>query len=193
MLSQNTFRLVKPLPAALCLLVAAALCVALALAMRQVSGAAAGGLLPLGGPAGGARGLRSGTFQVEGQVVTLVDGVSETPAAAGSAARIVTRYFGSEATGDLDGDGRADAAFLLTQSRGGSGTFFYVVVALARDGGYEGTNAVLLGDRVAPQSVWVSDGALVVTYAERAPGMTARPSVGVSKTLRVSGGALVER
>ena len=52
------------------------------------------------------------------------------PAAPGSASRIVTRYFGSEVRGDLNGDGREDVAFLLTQQSGGSGTFFYAVAAL---------------------------------------------------------------
>ena len=138
--------------------------------------------------------LRNATYIVEGRPVTLVDGVAETAAAPGSAARIVTRYFGNEATGDLDGDGSADAAVLLTQTRGASGTFFYVAGALARSGGYSGTNAVLLGDRVAPQSVRVSDGTVVVAYADRAAGeaMTARASVGVSKTVRLVGGTLRE-
>jgi hypothetical protein len=169
-----------PLPAALGLLAAAALCGALSL--RFMSGAP-----------GAAQGSpRSATFQIEGQPVTLVEGLSETPAAPGSASRIVTRYAGTEATGDLDGDGRQDSAFLIRQSRGGSGTFYYVVAAVSRDGAYSGTNAVLLGDRIAPQSLSVSNGALVVTYAGRAPGaaMTTPPSIGMSKTLRLIGGTL---
>ena len=132
------------------------------------------------------------SVEIEGQVVTLVGGVAETAAAPGSATKMVTRYFGNEATGDLNGDGAADIAFLITRSGGGSGTFFYVVAALRTARGYTGTNAVLLGDRIAPQTTRIDGGELVVNYADRRPGepMTTRPSVGVSKYLKVVGGRL---
>jgi hypothetical protein len=125
-------------------------------------------------------------------VITLANGVSEIEAAPGSASKIVTRYFGNEATGDLNGDGMPDVALLLTQSGAGSGTFYYVVVALRTRDGYVGTNAVLLGDRIAPQSTEIRDGGLIVNYAERRPGdaMTTPPSVGVSKYLKVADGKL---
>ena len=141
------------------------------------------------------RGQAVPTFIIEGQPVTLVDGRAETEAAPGAASKVVTQYFGNVATGDLDGDGAPDLAFLLTQSRGGSGTFYYVVVTLvAADGSYQGTNAVLLGDRIAPQTTEIRDGQLIVNYAERKAGepMTARPSMGVSKYLKVEGTTLVE-
>jgi hypothetical protein len=131
---------------------------------------------------------------IEGRAVTLVGGLSDVPAAPGSASRVVTRYFGNEATGDFNGDGQPDVGFVLTQSPGGSGTFYYAAVALRTPAGYVGTNAVLLGDRIAPQTTEARDGTLIVNYADRRPGepMTARPSVGVSKYLKVVGGRLVE-
>lgn len=149
------------------------------------------------------RGPAAPTFLIEGQPIQLVDGRAETDAApdstgspqAGAASKTVTQYFGNVATGDLSGDGAPDIAFLLTQSRGGSGTFYYVVATLvAADGSYQGTNAVLLGDRIAPQTTEIRDGVLIVNYAERRPNepMTAQPSVGVSKYLRVEGTTLVE-
>jgi hypothetical protein len=135
------------------------------------------------------------TYEIEGQTVTLVNGASEAAVAPGSASKVVTRYFGNEATGDLNGDGTPDIAFLLTQSRGGSGTFYYVVVALKTVNGYAGTNAVLLGDRIAPQSTLINGSDLIVNFADRKSGepMTASPSVGVSKTLKVVSGKLVVR
>jgi hypothetical protein len=127
--------------------------------------------------------------------VTLVNGVSETEAAPGSASKIVTRYFGNDATGDLDGDGAPDIAFLLTQSGGGSGTFYYVVVALRTTNGYRGTNAVLLGDRIAPQTILINGSDLIVNFSDRKAGepMSTSPSVGVSKHLIVVSGKLVLR
>ncbi len=128
------------------------------------------------------------TFVINGQPVTLVDGRAETPAAPGSAEKVVTQYFGNAATGDLNGDGLPDVAFLLTQTTGGSGTFYYVAATLvAADGSYRGTDAVLLGDRIAPQTTEIRNGQLIVNYAERAPGepMTAQPSIGKSLYLKL--------
>jgi hypothetical protein len=140
-------------------------------------------------------GYRDASYEVNGVTVRLVRGVSDVEAAPGAASRVVTRVFGNEARGDLDGDGVADVAFVLTQTAGGSGTFFYAAAALRTSTGWRGTNAVLLGDRVAPQPTEVRDGIAIMNYADRKPGepMTARPSVGVSKYLKVAGGRLVER
>jgi len=52
------------------------------------------------------------------------------------------QYFGNEATGDLNGDGQADKAFLVTQDPGGSGTFYYVIAALKTAAGAACTVAV---------------------------------------------------
>ncbi|HWN37652.1 MAG TPA: hypothetical protein VNP02_04085, partial [Gammaproteobacteria bacterium] len=128
-------------------------------------------------------------YSIGGQTVRLVDGVAEVPAAPGSAAKIVTRYFGNEIRGDLNADGRADVAFLLTQETGGSGTFFYAVAALDLPSGLVGSQGLLLGDRIAPQSTELrSDGLIVVNYADRAPGesLATPPSVGKTILLKLN-------
>jgi hypothetical protein len=139
--------------------------------------------------------FKNASYLINGQVVTLTNGVSEVEAAPGSASKIVTSYFGNEARGDLDRDGVPDVGFILTQTTGGSGTFFYAVAALRVTGGYVGTNGVLLGDRIAPQSTQIQDGTLIVNYADRKPGepFTTAPSVGVSKFLVVVFGLLIEK
>jgi len=123
-------------------------------------------------------------YSIGGRGVRLVDGVAEAPAAPGSAARIATRYFGNEARGDLNGDGREDVAFLLTQEPGGSGTFFYAVAALDLPSGLVGTEATLLGDRIAPQTTeFRADGIIAVSYADRAPGVSLSTAPSVGKTI----------
>lgn len=136
---------------------------------------------------------KNGTYSIEGVPVTLVNGIAETPAAPGSASEIVTKYFGDESVGDLNGDDHPDVAFILTQDSGGSGTFYYVVVALSTTNGYIGTNAVLLGDRIAPQTTQIKNEALVVNYADRAPAdaMTVTPYIGMTQYLRVQGTDLI--
>lgn len=130
---------------------------------------------------------KDGEYIVGGERVKLENGFAETEVAPGSASKAVTRYFGNEAKGDLNGDGIVDLVFLLTQETGGSGTFYYLVGAIQSvDNRYQGTNATLIGDRIAPQTTEFKDGLVIVNYAERAPGapMSEAPSVGKSLYLK---------
>jgi hypothetical protein len=69
------------------------------------------------------------------------------------------------------------------------------VVALRTETGYAGTNAILLGDRIAPRATTIEDGKLIVQFADRKPEepLSAEPSVAVTKTLQVENGGLVEQ
>ena len=128
-------------------------------------------------------------YSIGGQTVRLVDGVAEAPVAPGSAAKSVTRYFGNEVRGDLNADGREDIAFLLTQEPGGSGTFFYAVAALDLPSGHVGSQGLLIGDRIAPQTTELRpDGIIVVNYADREPdeSFASPPSVGKTILLKLN-------
>ncbi len=137
---------------------------------------------------------KNATYVINGASIKLANGRAETEIAPGSASKLITQYFGNTASGDFNGDGTTDIAFLLTQSSGGSGTFYYSVAALKTADGYRGTNAILLGDRIAPQTTEIRNGEIIVNYAERKASepMTARPSIGVSRYLKVENGTLVE-
>jgi heat shock protein HslJ len=130
---------------------------------------------------------RDATYVINGEMVTLKDGLSETTVVPGSASKVITRYFGNEVKLDLNEDGMEDVVFLLTQETGGSGLFYYVVAALNTGAGYVGSEGLLLGDRIAPQTTEVSrnpshKNVVVVNYAIRNPGepMTTQPSLGKS-------------
>jgi hypothetical protein len=132
------------------------------------------------------------SYLIEGERVQLVDGTALTMAGPSSASNKVTKYFGNDLRADLNGDGREDRAFILTQSSGGSGTFYYAVAAVSTPKGYIGSDGYLLGDRIAPQSTTLSPnprqmGVVVFNYADRAPGepMTAQPSQGKSVYLKL--------
>ncbi len=139
-------------------------------------------------------GYKNATYVFDGSPITLTNGKAESETAPGSASKLVTQYFGNEATGDLNNDGIPDIAFLVTQQGGGSGTFYYVVVALKTKNGYQGTNAVLLGDRIAPQTIKIEDKMLVVTYKIRKPDepIATQPSVSVSRYFTVDNNILNE-
>jgi hypothetical protein len=132
------------------------------------------------------------SYLIDGQYVQLVDGTALTMTGPGSASNIVTKYFGNDLRADLNGDGREDVAFILTQTSGGSGTFYYAVAAINTPKGYVGSDGYLLGDRIAPQSTTLSPnpkqvGVVVFNYADRAPGepMSAQPSQGKSAYLKL--------
>jgi hypothetical protein len=85
--------------------------------------------------------------------------------------------------GDINGDTIPDQAFLITHEPGGSGTFFYLVGALQQpNGSYKGSQAMLIGDRIAPQTTEFRNGLVIVNYADRLPldPMTTQPSIGKS-------------
>ncbi len=137
---------------------------------------------------------KNATYVIEGKPITLANGYAETEIAPGSASKTVTQYFGNEADGDLNGDGVPDVVFYITQQGGGSGTFYYVAAALKTPTGWQGTNAIFLGDRIAPQTIQIKNGEIIANYADRKPNdpMTAKPSVGVSRTFTVVNGFLVQ-
>lgn len=131
-------------------------------------------------------------YTINGEKVKLVDGLAEKEMVPGSASKVVTRYFGNDFLTDLNNDGREDIVFILTQVTGGSGTMFYAVSALNTEQGYIGGDGYLLGDRVAPQNIGLSQNprhknVVVVNYAVRKDGepMTTQPSVGKSTYLKL--------
>lgn len=103
-------------------------------------------------------------------------------------------YFGNEAVGDLDGDGKDDKVFLIVQKSEGSGTFYYAVAAIQTDKGYKNTNPFLIGDRIAPQSSMITSREIHINYAERRAGepMTTPPSQGAVLLLKVTPEGVLE-
>jgi hypothetical protein len=134
------------------------------------------------------------TFAFDGEAVTLSNGVGRS---VDSAIGLVTetRLLEERGYGDLNADKKEDAAVLLTQSGGGSGTFVYVAAFVSGPVGYKGTNAVFLGDRIEPTSVSVADGVATVKYLDRKPDepMSAEPTVPTTKHFVYTNGEFVEK
>jgi len=139
-----------------------------------------------GPPAGVPPGVLNATFVIEKKAVRLVGGRAEVPVAAGSAARVTTMVFGKPAIGDLNGDGRDDAALFLVQDPGGSGAFHYTAAAIARNGTYQGSNAVFLGDRVAPRAIAIRNGVIVAEYTDRRPDQPMAATPTIAKTMHLT-------
>ncbi len=95
---------------------------------------------------------------------------------------VATNYFGNEVSGDLDGDGNLDRAFIITEETGGSGTFFYLTALLKTDKKEVSAGKIFLGDRITPQSTSFENGIITINFADRKPtdSFVTAPSVGRS-------------
>ena len=133
------------------------------------------------------------TYSLDGLEVTLRDGRFDMPAAPGAAARVSVSVFGPPVYGYLDDDQDMDAALILVYQSGGSGTFYYVAAAIAEERGYRGTNALLLGDRIAPKLVHIQHRSIVTKFLDRKASQpfSATPTVAVSRYAFLDGHELV--
>jgi hypothetical protein len=70
----------------------------------------------------------------------------------------------------------------LVNTTGGSGIFYYAALVINNGTAAKATNAMLLGDRIAPQTVEIHDGIALYNFVERkgTDPMTAQPSIGKS-------------
>ena len=135
------------------------------------------------------------TYTIDSRTIRLTNGVFDEPTAPGSAAKATTRLTDNRASGDLNGDGKPDAAVVLTSSGGGSGTFYYAVALLGQGGGKgNATNAILLGDRIGVDAIRIDGGKIIIDTLERRPGepFTTAPSVPSARTFQVKDGTLSE-
>jgi hypothetical protein len=132
---------------------------------------------------------QNATYIIEGRRVSLVNGNAQQ---GGNTIQL----FGTPTVGDLNGDGVSDAGVILVVSGSESEIYYYAAAALNNPTTYtyEGTNAIFLGDRIAPQTNTITNQTYIVNYADRSEGesMTVQPSVGVSKYFIVENNTLVE-
>ena len=133
------------------------------------------------------------TYDIDGVPISFKDGTNEQKVP-GSVTTTTTSYFGNEARGDFNGDGKEDVAFLLVQDGGGTGLFYFLAVALGNGKGYDPLNTIFIGDRIAPQNTTFKDGKIIANYVDRLPTdpMTAEPTIGVSRYFEVRSRKLVE-
>lgn len=136
------------------------------------------------------------TYIIEDDPVTLINGKAEKEIASGSASKIEVAVWGEPVKGDLTGDGISDGALILTYSAGGSGVFYYIAADIYNfeSGKTIGTNAILLGDRIAPQNISINNREIIVNYADRKKGeaMILKPSIGITRTFRTENSLLKE-
>ncbi len=126
--------------------------------------------------------IKSLTYTIDGYDFVLDNGLATRSLAPESSFLETVRVFGEPVYADLDGDGDKDGAIWLEHQPGGSGTFYYAALALKEGDTYVSTNVMLLGDRIAPQTLNIEEGRAVYNFAERRADepFTTRPSWGRS-------------
>ena len=97
------------------------------------------------------------------------------------------------AHGDLDGDGREDAAVVLMGSGGGSGVFVDLAIVLDRSGVPVHAASAPLGDRVQVHGVSIEGSEVVVDVTQHGPGDPACcPTQRLARRFRFADGRLVD-
>jgi hypothetical protein len=112
--------------------------------------------------------LRNGTYYAPfyGRTVTLVNGSYQES----SGGNIFTVTMSTViAFGDLNGDGKDDAAIILAENSGGSGTFVSVVAVLNQNGAPHQVDQAQLGDRQLVNSVDISSGVIHLDMTVHSP------------------------
>lgn len=135
----------------------------------------------------------SATFTIDDAPVTFSQGKSSVCEEPGFC--MESSILPNSASGDLNGDGKSDTAVFIEQSGGGSGTFIYAAAYVSGTVNYKGTNAVFLGDRIAPKSLSIGNGVLTVTWLDRKSDepFSSEPTVSTSKQFVYKNGELVEK
>lgn len=131
---------------------------------------------------------RNSSFMINEDQISLKNGYQEKVVKKdGVNNTITTRYFGNEEVGDLNRDGENDYAFMVVNNSGGTGTFYYAVIALSNTDGRYYARSYFLGDRIAPQSSNIQSNKYVVNFATRKLGQSfvEQPSVGQTMTFEV--------
>jgi hypothetical protein len=108
--------------------------------------------------------LQNTTYTIGGKEITLVDGQYENQAEYTSVMLVPPA-----ATGDLNGDGVDDAAVILADNTGGTGTFEYLVPVIDEAGEMVSGEAVYLGDRVRIETMTIADGVITLEVVTHGP------------------------
>ena len=135
--------------------------------------------------------IMNGTITVpQGQFVFhLINGVYDV-ASGDNTAHV--KVLPQSTLGDLNGDGKDEAAVLLSENYGGSGVFVSLIAFQKNGDSLEQSPAILIDDRPVLNSLGIVDGKVIldaVIHGENDPMVS--PSLGVVETYQLYGDALV--
>jgi len=135
------------------------------------------------------------TFIFDDGPITLSQGHNERAITPSSALLEETTLMDKFAYGDINLDGKEDAALFLARYGGGSGTFIYVAVFVSGPVTHRGSEAIFIGDRIAPQSISINREVVTVEYLDRGPdeALASEPTIRTTKQFVYQDGKFQER
>ena len=117
--------------------------------------------------------LKNMTYKIDGATrgkAILRNGkFADKPFERGAASRLEVFFGDNVAHGDLNGDGTSDAAIILWENSGGSGTFVHLAAVSNEGGKPRHIDSVSLGDRVKIQSLSIKGGVITVEILTQGP------------------------
>ena len=116
--------------------------------------------------------FKTGQYEVGQEIVTLGTNKVE--------------YFGNEAWGDFNNDGRQDVAFLIERELENGQKSYYVTAAFNLNEGYEGMNAIFLGNDIAPQMTDYTQNTLTVNFKQPQEKIPLEEIIGVNYFFSIS-------
>lgn len=136
----------------------------------------------------------SATFYFEDGPVKLNGGRAKSEISADSPIEMETLLTDRSAFRDLNGDGKEDAAVILTQTGTGAGIFTYVAAFLSGPVNHRGSNAIFLGDRIDIREISIQGNKIKVSFMARSAdeSLAAEPTVLTEKTVFYRNGELHE-
>lgn len=109
------------------------------------------------------------TYIYNDQPVTLSNGVYQETVDETSASFITNLSLYHSTFGDLNGDGMDDAAAMLLDSPGGSGSFLYLYGVLDQGSALTSTAGVMLGDRYKIEDFRIENGQVMIEVIRHGP------------------------
>lgn len=104
------------------------------------------------------------TYDINGAVFSLQDGVNINQYTSSSAMKNKLSIFGDPVYSDFDKDRDIDAAAILIDETGAIGNYYYGVLVVNDSGVFRPTNVIYLGNNISAPVAKVIDGHIVYSY-----------------------------
>ena len=137
--------------------------------------------------------LKNGAYDVKDlDPLTLQNGAYEKKYGDGASMVNKVGYLNS-AIGDLDKDGKKDAAVVLWANTGGSGTFIYLFAVTNKSKTLYQAGSIMIGDRTQVKSMAIDGGKIVLQVVDFGPNdPKCCPSLNKTRTFQLQAGTLSE-
>ncbi len=123
------------------------------------------------------------SYIIDGLSITLKDGLYSSPLTDATSSRITVKYAGNEVSGDIDGDGVFDKAYIISKETEGGNLYYYAAMLLDKKPSSITLSPIIIGDRVVVQKMYIDKDKIIINYLERKPGEDFKKEPSVADTI----------